>query len=275
VKYKNASSAKKMLGELIDVLGPGLGISSGDIAGGLVGALLETMFRMHWNVDGVFPFPVKDWVEADAWVGTIRVTQSWIQNPPGHASNEHGLSVQTSSSWVKKLNLTVALDGSMVSEWGQAAAITASSSDVRKSSVEQHWSDVCHSASNLVPYSIVRRGEGTEEMTKTNYRGTAMVTPIVDQANGTIHYNVGVGLALGEDASNNGIRRSSGLSTSTGCDLHETENLGRPDTPITITLPLPNFEAFGNPKQPDKLEGRTTQTGTDYSQTTEWSLRKQ
>src|SRR5579863_4448368 len=200
VKYKNASSAKKMLGELIDVLGPGLGISSGDIAGGLVGALLETMFRMHWNVDGVFSFPVKDWVAADAWVGTIKVTQTWIQNPPGHASNEHGLSVQTSSSWVKKLNLTVALDGSMVSEWGQAATITASSSDVRSSSVEQHWSDVCHSASNLVPYSIVRRAEGTEETTKTNYRGTAMVTPIVDPATGTIRYSVGVGLALGEDA---------------------------------------------------------------------------
>ncbi len=74
VKFKNASKANKMVGEFLDVLGPGLGISSGDLLGGFTGAITETMFRMHWNINDVFTFPVKDWVANGAWTGTIRYT---------------------------------------------------------------------------------------------------------------------------------------------------------------------------------------------------------
>lgn len=73
VKYKQVSDVKDMLGEFLDVLGPGLGIASGDLPAALADALAETVFRMHWTIDGSFSFPVQDWRVCKAgWVGTIK-----------------------------------------------------------------------------------------------------------------------------------------------------------------------------------------------------------
>jgi hypothetical protein len=82
VKYKNASKANKMMGELLDVLGPGLGIGSGDLLGGFAGAITETIFRMHWNINDVFTFPVKDWTAGDVWIGTIKAAEKYEPNFP-------------------------------------------------------------------------------------------------------------------------------------------------------------------------------------------------
>lgn len=75
VKYKEVSEVGDMLGEFLDVLGPGLGIASGDLPAGLATALAETIFRMHWQIGGSFSFPVRDWLPCrGGWVGTMRYT---------------------------------------------------------------------------------------------------------------------------------------------------------------------------------------------------------
>jgi hypothetical protein len=89
VKYKQVSDVKDMLGEFLDVLGPGLGIASGDLPAALADALAETVFRMHWTIDGSFNFPVQDWLPCTTgWVGTINYkktlnTSRTIQQPGG------------------------------------------------------------------------------------------------------------------------------------------------------------------------------------------------
>jgi hypothetical protein len=76
IAYKHNGASEKMLDEFLDVLGPAAGFASGDILGGLVGGITETMFRMHWYSSGIFEFPVKDWVPCSSgWGGTI--SYSW------------------------------------------------------------------------------------------------------------------------------------------------------------------------------------------------------
>jgi hypothetical protein len=70
VRLKGAST-EKFLGELTDVIGPALGITT-DWKGGLAGGLTEMTFRMHWQLSKVFTFPVKDWEPCHkGWQGTI------------------------------------------------------------------------------------------------------------------------------------------------------------------------------------------------------------
>lgn len=86
VKFKGADP-EKFVSELVDVLGPALGVSSGDILGGLVSGFTEMLYRMSWRVGKVFVFPLTDWQECEGgWVGTFhdRRTRVAITTPrPG------------------------------------------------------------------------------------------------------------------------------------------------------------------------------------------------
>jgi hypothetical protein len=76
VKFKGADP-EKFLSELVDVLGPALGVSSGDILGGLVSGFTEMLYRMSWRVGQVFVFPLTDWQECDGgWVGTFHIRRT-------------------------------------------------------------------------------------------------------------------------------------------------------------------------------------------------------
>jgi len=77
IAYTHNGAANKMLGEFVDVLGPAAGFTSGDLLGGLVGGITETLFRMHWYSSNVFDFQVTDWIPCSkGWGGTITYTQS-------------------------------------------------------------------------------------------------------------------------------------------------------------------------------------------------------
>ena len=71
VKLKGAD-VEKFVGEFTDVIGPALGVASGDVLTGVLGGLTELAFRMHWQVEKSFDFPVKDWRACEkGWLGTI------------------------------------------------------------------------------------------------------------------------------------------------------------------------------------------------------------
>ncbi len=88
IAYKHNGRSDKLLSELLDVLGPALGFAKGDILGGLVGAITETMFRMHWYSSGEYEFPVQDWVPCkQGWGGTVTYTRSLHQIHQTTSSN--------------------------------------------------------------------------------------------------------------------------------------------------------------------------------------------
>jgi hypothetical protein len=71
VSFKGADP-DKFLGELVDVLGPALGVMSHDVLGGFVAGLTEMLYRMSWRVDESAVFPVQDWkICSKGWQGTI------------------------------------------------------------------------------------------------------------------------------------------------------------------------------------------------------------
>lgn len=71
IKLKGAD-VEGFFHELPDVVGPALGVASGDLLGGLIGGLTETLMRMSWRYSKAFPFPVKDWKPCErGWMGTI------------------------------------------------------------------------------------------------------------------------------------------------------------------------------------------------------------
>jgi hypothetical protein len=71
VSFKGADP-EKFVGELTDVIGPALGVASGDLLGGFAGAITEMLYRMSWRVDKGEVFPVQDWkICSKGWQGTI------------------------------------------------------------------------------------------------------------------------------------------------------------------------------------------------------------
>jgi hypothetical protein len=110
VKLKGADT-EKFLGEMIDTIGPALGLASGDVLGGLISGLTELAFRMHWRVGKDFEFPIVDWRICDkGWLGTITLSrrihtnhsEPWQGFGPGLRSHEvdvtekHEYTVQSS-----------------------------------------------------------------------------------------------------------------------------------------------------------------------------------
>jgi len=96
IAYKHNGSAEKMLDELIDVFGPAIATSKGNVLEGLTGAIAETMFRMHWYSSGVFEFPVKDWLACTkGWIGEItyhrQESSTHTDNPRPGTQTTHAL----------------------------------------------------------------------------------------------------------------------------------------------------------------------------------------
>lgn len=70
IKLKGAD-VESFFNEIPDVIGPALGVATGDLSG-LIGGLTEMWFRMSWRYKKVFPFPVTDWKPCEnGWQGTI------------------------------------------------------------------------------------------------------------------------------------------------------------------------------------------------------------
>jgi hypothetical protein len=90
IKVKVANKGTKLFNEFLDVLGPALAMSGTNIGGensdpvsGLIGAITETLFRMHWYGSQAFDFPVHDWTIADgSWHGVIHSTMTYEDTPP-------------------------------------------------------------------------------------------------------------------------------------------------------------------------------------------------
>ena len=276
VKFKNASTPDKLVGELLDVLGPGLGISSGDMIGGLTGAVTETMFRMHWNIDDVFTFPVQDWVATGAWTGTIRYVHTYEPDfPPNIIDNPREKSKAT-STWRLRTESLVTLDGSMADDWSQFATLSGSSLQTRTSDSHTEVIDDCHSASNIVTYTEDSHSEMSEELTgKSSYR--AIVQVIISKlSNGPLRYSVVTSLASGEDFTNNGTHKAQGLTTRSGCGESHSYPNGGPPQPMTIGLPIPGVEGELDPRHPDVIKGQTETSSRDGHKTAlTWSLQRQ
>ncbi|HYK92259.1 MAG TPA: hypothetical protein VE398_26090 [Acidobacteriota bacterium] len=264
VKYKNASEADKMLGELLDVVGPGLGISSGDLLGGVSGAIAETIFRMHWNIDGVFPFPVEDWVANGAWTGTIRYTHIYAPSfPPNIVNNNRTKSIST-STWRVDTESVVTLDGSLADDgYSQTALLSGHSIQTHTSQSHAESIDDCHRASNIVTYTLDSHSESSEELTgKSSYRAIAMVS-IFTSPDGSMHYRVSIGLAPGEDFTNNGTHKQQSVTTRSGCGESKTDTYSPSPQTITIGLPTPEAEGDLDPKHPDIINGHQESSGRD------------
>lgn len=102
IAYKHNGSADKFLSEILDALGPALGVAKGDIFSGLVGAIAETMFRMHWYCSDEYEFPVQDWVPCkQGWGGTVTYSRSL------HQAHQVGTTT-TADDWVETATLTLA-----------------------------------------------------------------------------------------------------------------------------------------------------------------------
>jgi hypothetical protein len=264
VKFKNASQVNKMVGEFMDVLGPGLGISSGDLLGGVTGAITETMFRMHWNIDDVFTFPIENWVANGAWTGTIKYLHTYEPNFPSNIINNNRTKSTTTSTWKLETESVITLDGTLTDD-GLSQAATLSGHSLQTHSTESHTEtiDDCHSASNIVTYTEDIHSGSSDELTgKSTYRAIASVG-VFTSADGSMHYTIGTSLAAGEDFANNGTHTQHGITTRSGCGESKTDTDSRPPQTITIGLPTPDLEGDLNPKHPDVIKGQTETSGRD------------
>lgn len=107
IAYKHNGTADKLLSEFLDVLGPALGFAKGDILGGLVGAVTETMFRMHWYSSGEYEFPVQDWVPCKkGWGGTITYNKT-LHTVHQSSNGGPGSSLTTGDDWTESATLTL------------------------------------------------------------------------------------------------------------------------------------------------------------------------
>jgi hypothetical protein len=275
VKYKNASKANKMMGELLDVLGPGLGIGSGDLLGGFAGAITETIFRMHWNINDVFTFPVKDWTAGDVWIGTIKAAEKYEPNFPPNIINQPAYHSQSTRTEKLEATEVITLDGQTTPDGlAQLAILTGSYSHTIRTDSSAQRQDDCHRASNIVTYTDESHFGSSEEMTKTTYHVVVVSSSFTDPAAGKLIYQIRTSYSPGDDATGNGIATRSGSDTKTGCEESQTTSSGLPTTIITVNWPsLPSLSAVADPKHPDVLVGHQDTTG-DYSQQIEWNLHR-
>lgn len=275
VKFKNGSKANKVVGEFLDVLGPGFGLGSHDLIGGLTGAVTETMFRMHWNIDGAFAFPVKDWVEIGSWTGTIRVVDNYEPNFPPNVHHDANRDWTATTVMHKTSTTTYTLEGVVADDYGtQVATISMSYDESNQNDSIDKVQDDCHSSSNIVTYTTEMHGHSSKKLTKNSYKGVVTLIPFTDP-NGNMTYNVQTGLALGEDPTNNGTFEGSNTGSRSGCgEFHDLSSPVKPQI-LTIGVPAPTFRQAVDPAHSDTLSGKEEHSSPDgYYHSITWDLHK-
>lgn len=275
VKFKNGSKANKMVGEFLDVLGPGFGLGSHDLLGGLTGAVTETMFRMHWNIDGAFAFPVKDWVEIGSWTGTIRVVDNYEPNFPPNVHHDANRDWTSTIATHKNSSTTYTLEGVVADDYGtQVATISMSYDESNQNDSIDKVQDDCHSSSNIVTYTTEVHGHSSKKLTKNSYKGVVTITPFTDP-NGNMSYNVQTGLAVGEDPANNGIFEGSTTGSRSGCGEFHDLSVPIKSQILTIGVAAPSFHQAVDPAHSDSLSGKEEHSSPDgYYHSISWDLHK-
>jgi hypothetical protein len=80
IKVKVGDKGSKLLGEFLDVLRPALSVAGTDPLGqlsGLIDAVAETLYRMHWYASDTYSFQVKDWKLANgSWFGDLKISDT-------------------------------------------------------------------------------------------------------------------------------------------------------------------------------------------------------
>ena len=119
IKVKVADKGSKLFAEFLDVLRPALALAGtaeggedSDPLTGLVDAIAETLYRMHWYASDTFTFPVRDWKVADgSWHGEIHLSDSHSENPPESGVDNPNFFGHTKGSSKYALDVTISVNG--------------------------------------------------------------------------------------------------------------------------------------------------------------------
>lgn len=265
IAYKHNGTADKLAGELLDVLGPGIGLAKGDLLAPLTTAVAETLFRMHWYSSKEYEFVVQDWVVCKSgWGGTIEY------NTSGHSS---------SSNMGTTNNSSFNSSGTLVLSGGEMTSPFAGESTAHWSGgfmQQVHSASDSHSSNQCGPVLI--HSENKSEIGGWG-EGDTKVGVISQAAGETAHYQVS-------------IRSSQTLSFPTAgtCSVREeyvgSQPLSREHECVSRNLTTANAKPCGSeqlfpisfvqgstdPKKPDEIHDIQVTTDPQTGITTQISV---
>jgi hypothetical protein len=263
VKVKGADP-KKFLGELTDVLGPALGLSSGDIIGGLAGGITETAYRMSWPIGGSFVFPLQDWAADGAWTGSITVSATRTESMGPTTKTFPSGKVNTDSYKLNSsLQGTFTLNGDGSSQNGSYSGTGTEAINFNQDTVwdgSSKWIDTCNSAQ--AQYATTSHEERAQKSTGATQ--SFMVSVVPTDLSGGKPQKYSVNLAGQQQFPT--TTEQSGINTFSGCDKNTSSPWGGPAVAGSAENVLPSFEAPVNPQSPLTLQGDTTVANTYYGE---------
>ncbi len=275
IQMKRAT-AENFVGEILDVLGPALGIASGDLPAGLAAALTETLYRMHLDIGDVFTFPVKDWAADGLWTGTITITGDYIDNPPPHSSVRKASDGEEmgKTTWThheeRHASAQLTLTNSLTPGGSQVVTGTGSGKRIYRNTEDSV--DTCSDRNYHRPDHVYHEeDQGSEELVDTTFPGAADIV-LDNSSTNPLKYHISGGMG--------GVNlrtkfQQSGSSKWSGCGGPSTEkNWGGPPTIGALNALTAGATATADPRHPGVLKGSTTVDSGGYwgKLTISWDL---
>jgi hypothetical protein len=265
VKFKGANP-EQFLSELSDIVGPALGLTSGDVLGGLVGGLTEMLYRMSWRIGDEYEFWVQDWSAKPVWVGTVTYVETYRDDKPPHTSQDKNLSseVRTEQTWDDRdATLTMVLTPAVDSLGVQILKGTVSRKNVLKRHSEGHggacnWTTDNVRTENMPGHSI----DGFVSV-EVDSLGTYSVHPLINNRDlkwtveQSVHYT--------------------SSCPSKDKDLDYTDSYTGKLEDLWDSNGFSVVNAIPDKQHPDRLQGSTSVTSLGLGQTgtITWDLRMQ
>ena len=260
IKPMKVKEAEDALSNLMDVVGIIFSFLTGDIVGGGVSLIFETMYRTNWYSSKPFYFMVKDWEPCKGhWQGTISYTSEFKET--GSAENNH-----LTQSWDDETfyNAEAEIPGRRDDQGLQIARVKATAHEKKTST--STGKGVCFRTTTQI-----RELNGSENVT-TGFSGvtinprsrqyTVLAPTILVNANGSESVTSKV-----QGTCNN--------------PFNKDVNRSSPLTGLSLDADGPTLQGRGtiDPSNPDVISGTDsttlqTQRGGQRKVTIKWNLRK-
>lgn len=268
VAFKHNGTARKMLDELLDVLGPALATAKGELLEGLTGAITETLFRMHWYSSDVQDFPVQDWMACSkGWGGTITFDRGL--HTSHQSSNPGSGTTHTADDWTEHSTLTLSGGDNMLSQpyWGESNAVWSASYG-RKQINESHFSAPPGQCAALI--SRLVKADSTITADWSGSGGGATKVRVYAGPEGQTGWQYSVQLDVGSAPLKYKVGGTCSSQT-VGSDFKDVSNGrceivtattggGGKDCGFEQTIPISSVQGAVDPKHPDEIHDVQTQT---------------
>ena len=260
IKPMKIKEAEDALSNLMDVVGIIFSFLTGDIVGGGVSLIFETMYRTNWYSSKPFYFMVRDWEPCKGhWQGTISYTTEFKET--GSAENIH-----LTQSWDDETfySAEAEIPGRRDDQGLQIARVKATAHE-KKTSVST-GKGVCFRSTTQI-----RELNGSDQIT-TGFAGVT-INPRTRQ------YTVlAPTILVNATGSESVVSRVQGTCNN---PFNKDVNRSSPLTGLTLDAEGPTLQGHGtiDPNNPDVISGTDavtlpTQRGGQKKVTIKWNLRK-